>query len=106
VDVILAFRIAHPPHRSHRGPRLEIVTHWDGYDTTHDSWEPYASLKHVEAFHNFARYSSALARLFRRPTYPQSHSHTVRDSLPPFRKLRQRLPRFGGGLGMLGFIKT
>jgi hypothetical protein len=36
VDAILDFRIAHSPDRSQRGPRLEFLTHWDGYDTTHD----------------------------------------------------------------------
>jgi hypothetical protein len=47
MDAILEFSIAYSPDRSHRGPRLELLTHWVGYDTTHDSWEPYANLKHV-----------------------------------------------------------
>jgi hypothetical protein len=73
VDTILDFRISHSVDRSHNGPCLEFLKHWDGYDTTHDSWKPYVNLKHVEALHDFARFSLVLARLFRQPTYLHHH---------------------------------
>jgi hypothetical protein len=65
VNVFMDVRIAYSPDCSQRGPRLEFLTHWDGYDPTHDSWEPFANVEHVEALHDFAHSNSALARMFR-----------------------------------------
>jgi hypothetical protein len=99
----LDFHIAHSPDHSQCGPRLEVLTHWDGYNNpTHDSWEPFANLKHVEALHDFARSKSALARLFHHPTYLQHHSQyptrfPISIPLKP-----QHLPPSLGGVGMLG----
>jgi hypothetical protein len=65
VDAILDFRIVSSSTRHRRGPSLKFLTHLEGCDATHDSWEPNAGLNHVHALHNFERSSYALACLFR-----------------------------------------
>jgi hypothetical protein len=61
VDSILDFRISHITGARRRGSTLVILTHWDSYDSTHDSWEPYPSLEHVQTCYDFARSSTDLA---------------------------------------------
>ena len=50
--------------RDIRGPRhrnqwmrstVEFLVHWDGYNDTHDSWEPYAYLRDTEQLHAYLR---------------------------------------------------
>jgi hypothetical protein len=57
VDSILDFRISHSASAGCHRLTLAFLTHFDGYDSTHDSWERYSSLKHVEVFHDLARSS-------------------------------------------------
>ena len=45
---------------SHRGDYKHIkdmtfLVHWAGYDSTHDSWEPWSALRRVDKMHTYLR---------------------------------------------------
>jgi hypothetical protein len=95
-DANLDFRIAHWPDPSQRGPRLEILTHWDGYNphSTHSSWEPFANLKHVEALPSM-RAPTQLSPACSASLRTFSTTTNVRRAFrSQFRKTPQRLPPF------------
>ena len=57
VQSLLDHKIAHHPSTYHKGPALLFLVHWENYDSSHDSWEPYISIKRTDAFEEYLKTS-------------------------------------------------
>ena len=73
VNRISAFKIGRNPSRHASGPALLFKVHWEGYDASHDSFEPYGNLRRVQALHDYVRSDPAFQRLLQSSHYAELH---------------------------------
>ena len=57
VHSLLDHKIAHHPSTYHKGHALLFLVHWENYDSSHDSWEPYIGIKRTDAFDEYLKLS-------------------------------------------------